>query len=373
VENTGEVFAPSLTAAAERVLTQAFGAPVTLGKAEVLREQYRNRVIRCPVVEGPPDLPASVIVKAVVKENEQASEAEIVKEAVGEDEHASEAEMDSEAKQGAEAEQDSLGSTIWRLYNEWAGNLFLNARSTDPRLNARLLGGDGESGLFVLEDLGDGLSLADVVQGSDPEAAETAFLHYARALGRMHAATVGHADTWRQTRIAIGGTEQEREREGVRWLRENVDPFRQLCAELDVPLASGFEDDVEAVRQMCDDPGPFDAFSPNDTCPDNHRLMPDGSLRFFDFEWAGFHHALLDAAYLRLPFPTCWCVNRLPADLPTRLEDAYRTELARNCASALDDSLFYACMSQACAYWTLATLSWNWKASIPPAAGLHPE
>jgi hypothetical protein len=25
-----------------------------------------------------------------------------------------------------------------------------------------------------------------------------------------------------------------------------------------------------------------------------------------------FDHALLDAAYGRVPFPTCWCVNRLP-------------------------------------------------------------
>ena len=35
-------------------------------------------------------------------------------------------------------------------------------------------------------------------------------------------------------------------------------------------------------------------------------------------------HALIDAAYLLAPFPTCWCCARLPEGLPERLHVAYR-------------------------------------------------
>ncbi|HLK57984.1 MAG TPA: hypothetical protein VKU00_15560 [Chthonomonadaceae bacterium] len=328
--------ATALAAAAERVLTATFNAPVTLGPPEILRDQYRNGVVRCPVVAGPSGLPGSIVAKIAVGEGEDLYD----------------------------AEKDTSGCTAWRFYNEWAGNRFLNEMAIEPPLNARLLAGDRTEGLFILEDLGNGDALSDVVQRSDPQAAERALFDYARALGRMHAATIGHADAWRQVRLAIGGTEQEREPLGSGWLKENIAPFLEMCAELEVPVAAGFEEDAETVRQTLDAPGPFEAFSPNDTCPDNHRLMPDGSLRFFDFEFAGYRHALLDASYLQVPFPTCWCVNRIPADLVPRLEEAYRAELARGCPEASDDALFCAAMSHACAFWTFTTLSWQLKDTL---------
>ena len=340
MEETEEIQPTEDTAAligtVERILTEVYGGPIALGVPESLRDKYRNRVLRCPVVSGPEGVPASVIAKASVGEGEETYD----------------------------PEKDTSGSPAWRFFNEWSSNLFLNALSVAIPLNARLLGGDRAAGMFLLEDLGSGASLADVIQGDDAAAAESALFSYARALGRMHAETLGQGDAWRKARRSVGGTEGEREPEGANWLKENVAPFRELCAELEIPLASGFEEDVEAVRRTLDAPGPFEAFSPNDTCPDNHRLMPDGSLRFFDFEWAGYRHTLLDAAYLRVPFPTCWCVNRLPEGLPDRLEAAYRVELARSCPAAQEDARFYEAMSHACAYWTITTLSWGLKASL---------
>jgi hypothetical protein len=87
-------------------------------------------------------------------------------------------------------------------------------------------------------------------------------------------------------------------------------------------------------------------------------------LRFFDFEFAGFRHALLDAAYLHLPFPTCWCVARLPDGLPDALEAAYRRELASACAPARDDAAFARAMTHAVAYWTLASVNWGMKRAL---------
>jgi hypothetical protein len=323
----------ALIAAAEAALSKAFGGPVMFGDIESLRDRYRNRVLRCAVRQAPPATPSSVIVKAAVGEGDDIYN----------------------------PEKDEVGGTAWRFYNEWAGTRFLNGLAADPPHSARLLAGDRAAGLFVLEDLGPGACLADVVQGSDAAQAEAALMSYACALGRLQADTLGGEAEWRRLRLEIGGLEAVRERDGARWLRENVETFRKFCAELEVGLAPGFDEEIEAVRRTLDEPGPFHVFSPEDTCPDNHRLMPDGTLRFFDFEFAGFRHALLDAAYFHLPFPTCWCVNRLPDDLPHRMEAAYRAELAQGCLAAQDEARFHAGMSHACAFWTISTISWNFE------------
>lgn len=336
--NEPDAATAAFVAAAERVLSDTFGGPVRLGEPESLRDKYRNRVLRCPVTQAPAGVPASVIVKASVGE--------------GNDTY--------------DPHKDTLGGTAWRFFNEWAGTRFLNERAaTDAPLCARLLGGNAVAGLLVLEDLGTGPSLADSLQGDDPEQARAALFAYAASLGRLHARTLGGEADWRRVRNAVGGREMIREREGVRWIRENVEPFVKNCAALGVPLANGFEDEVAAVRQTFDaSNGPFDAFAPCDTCPDNNRIEEGGRLRFFDFEFGGFRHALLDAAYLHLPFPTCWCVNRLPKDLPDELETVYRRELASSCPEARSEAVFHAAMNQAVAYWTVASVSWSIKDAL---------
>jgi len=64
-------------------------------------------------------------------------------------------------------------------------------------------------------------------------------------------------------------------------------------------------------------------FTPTDCCPDNPYLRNDRVI-FFDFEGATTRHALLDAAYVLAPFPTCWCTSRLPDGVSERLLAAYR-------------------------------------------------
>src|SRR3546814_15672777 len=45
--------------------------------------------------------------------------------------------------------------------------------------------------------------------------------------------------------------------------------------------------------------------TPGDTCPDNN-LLPDGVAHLMDFEFAEVRHPAWDAAYLTLPWQTCW-------------------------------------------------------------------
>jgi hypothetical protein len=323
--------------AAEKVIVARFGGTPHLTVTEILREQYRNRVLRCTVDDAPDGVPTSVILKSVE----------------GEGEHA------------YDPSNDSPGSTAWRLYNEWAGNGFLDSLNLDPPLSAGLIGGDRTRGLIILQDLGkDGKSLADWMQSNDRPELLAALQSYAASMGRLHAMTIGHEEGFWRIRQEIGGTETERENEGTKQFLETIPLFRDLCASVEVSLPTGFETEIERIRQAIDIPGPFLAFSPGDTCPDNHRLTMTAYARFFDFEFAGFAHALLTAAYFYLPFPTCWCVNRLPGEVVVQMESVYRSELAGRCPQATDDSLFYPALLAARAFWTIITLSWGRQAIL---------
>ena len=65
------------------------------------------------------------------------------------------------------------------------------------------------------------------------------------------------------------------------------------------------------------------ALSPADTCPDNNVLTADGLL-LLDFEGAEWRHVAWDIAYLRVPWPTCWCSWRLADDVAVAALGRYR-------------------------------------------------
>ncbi|MEU2677435.1 phosphotransferase [Streptomyces sp. NPDC007107] len=60
-----------------------------------------------------------------------------------------------------------------------------------------------------------------------------------------------------------------------------------------------------------------------DPCPGNDLHTPDG-VRLIDFEQASPGSGLMELAYLRIGFPTCWCVTRAAGPLLERAEAAYR-------------------------------------------------
>lgn len=323
--------------AAEVIVATRYGGSVRLSREDVLRQKYRNHVLRCTVEDAPDGSPQSVILKNVEGEGDAAYD----------------------------PTNDTHGGTAWRFYNEWAGNRFLDALGLETPLSAGLIGGDRQAGLIVLQDLGkEGKSLADCMQGASQEELETALISYAASLGRLHAATTGKEEEFMSMRRECGGTEKGRAGEGKRWRTETVATFRTLCTTVEVTLPEGFESEADLVEKTIDNPGAFWAFSPGDACPDNHRLTESRYVRFFDFEFAGFTHAFLAAAYFYLPFPTCWCVNRLPGEMVLKMERAYREELATGCPEALDDAIFYPALLSACAFWTITTLTWGWEGML---------
>jgi hypothetical protein len=324
----------AILSAAERVLSAAWGGPVRLGTGDRQSgTMARSRVLRCPVVEAPAGAPATVIVKCVL----------------------------GDGRATYDPEESQAGSPASRLYNEWAATQFLSSLPADPPLSGRVYGGDRAEGLIVLEDLGTGECLADLLQGKGQARLEAGLITYAASLGRLHASTIEREEEFERRRAALGArgpSEPKADQRLGDWLREDIPKFKEGCEALGVQPAAGFDAETALVAATVREPGPFLAFTPGDTCPDNHRFA-DGWLRFFDFESCGFRHALLDAAYFHVPFPTCWCVNRFPVEIPPRMQVAYRAELVKGCPGAADDTRFHAALVECCAWWTIATVSWH--------------
>ena len=220
----------------------------------------------------------------------------------------------------------------------------------------------------MLEDMGEGEALSDVIQRDDRAAAEAALFAYAETLGRLHGATAGGRVDYECVRTECGAATTRGWDSAAALREELLPPFRKALEALGLEGSSEWECDVDDACDVIAAPGPFDAFSPADTCPDNHRYVRGGDgggyLRFFDFEFSSFRHCLIDAAYTWMPFPTCWCVNRLPEGLPLQLEQAYRRALAQDCAAAADDGLFGRGLAAACVYWLVTTLGWSLELAV---------
>lgn len=205
----------------------------------------------------------------------------------------------------------------------------------------QLLAWDETRQILLLEDLGE-RSLATTLLGSDRAAAQAALLACATALGRLHAATAG--DETPAACLALPGN--------ARALPRDTANFRQLCTAAGVAVAAGFDADIAAIETTLNTPGSFRALTHGDPCPGNERLL-GSDARLFDFEAAGYDHALLDAAYLTMAFPTCWCVGTIPAETLAAALGAYRQALAQHVTAAADDTLFFRHLLHASARWLL--------------------
>jgi hypothetical protein len=91
-------------------------------------------------------------------------------------------------------------------------------------------------------------------------------------------------------------------------------------------------------------------------CPDNNVETPD-RLVLVDFEGAEFRHIAWDAAYLTVPWPSCWCSWRIPDDVSASALGRWRAtiepHLAPAAAAMLDDAIRDATIA-----WALITTAW---------------
>ena len=135
------------------------------------------------------------------------------------------------------------------------------------------------------------------------------------------------------------------------------------------PAAAGLADQLPAIgvtpspaaldelRGVCDllDEAAY-ALTPADTCPDNNLLTPDG-LVLLDFESASVRHVAWDAAYLDVPWPTCWCAWRLPEGVAAAASARWRTAVAA-AVPAVATPGFDEALAVTAAAWAFVTTNW---------------
>jgi aminoglycoside phosphotransferase (APT) family kinase protein len=183
------------------------------------------------------------------------------------------------------------------LEREWA-SLSLLADMPSPVV-PRLLGGDPDLSLLVLEELPEGRSMAEVLINGSPDEAGAALVAYATSLASVHDFTAGRSapgldrrPIWAQRVLAAGSFGTVREREEVARLLTTTDEQAVLVH--------------------------------GDPCPDNVHLA-GGTCWLIDFERTSFGSAVLDLAYLIAPWPSCWCFGTLPPAVADAALAAYRS------------------------------------------------
>ncbi|HET9894231.1 MAG TPA: hypothetical protein VFQ44_04805 [Streptosporangiaceae bacterium] len=258
---------------------------------------------------------------------------------------------------------------------EAAGLEFTTGTGAGPDL----LAADPASRLIVMRDLGEAPSLADVLLTSSPAGARQArgaLLGWTKACAELAVSTASRAAEYAgvQARHALGqspGGAQSAGAAGGHWLARRIWEIPGLLGKLSLDLPGGIEDDLAEVASLLS-AAEFRVFSPGDLCPDNNLITSDG-VRFIDFEYAEYHSAFLDAAYLSMPFSTCWCVFRLPPELARQAQATYRDLVSAAFPAAASDEVWLPGVRRASAAWTLHSMTYLLEASMAGDASMNPR
>lgn len=319
----------ALIIATEAILARAWGGPVRLGTWDelVYNKAYRFHILQAPN-HGSSPAPTTVILKKARPKPDQP--------------------YDPDA---------TTWNPAWRFLADWTGTEFLSTLPTSTPHSPRFLGGDRDVGVFVMDDLGRRESLLTRLMGDNPAAAEQALLWHAEALGRLHADTMGQQDGYHRIRDALGPRVVQSDAQAWCDLGTARDALHAGFRTIGVVPAPGFDGEYRHLTHAIVDPGPFAAYTHCDPCPDNNLIVGE-RIQLLDFERSGYHHALLDAVYGRLCFPSCGYANRLPARLALRMEAAYRAQIVETCPQAADDVRFGQEIVHACVYWIISNGNW---------------
>ena len=269
---------------------------------------------------------------------------------------------------------------------EAAGLAFTSAAGVGPQL----LAADVAEQLIVMSDLGDAPSLADLLLGESAAMAASALLGWALACGQLAVRTADEQPELSRLRATFAGSRARADADpaadrttgsdagaagsdtgtaGGHWLARQIQSVPDLLGALSLTEPAGLGAELDAVAAIVV-PDSYQVFSPGDICPDNNLLTTAG-IRFIDYESAEFHSAFLDAAYLRMPFSSCWCVFRLPAELHAATEAAYRAQVCRVFPELADDEIWQPGVRLATAAWTLHALTYLLEPSMIADRPMH--
>ena len=123
---------------------------------------------------------------------------------------------------------------------------------------------------------------------------------------------------------------------------DDVGAFLALADALRVPVPAGVGTVLGDVVDRLET-APGSCLLHGDPCPDN-ALHTAAGVRFVDLEQAAVGNGLVELAYLRIGFPTCWCVTSASPAVLQRAEKAYRRAWRESTGADVSGDLADACI-----------------------------
>ena len=258
----------NLNAAVQGILTNGFGGDVRTDKPEKVHPQI---LYRFKILSGPDGIPQSVIVKR---------------------------------KQAR------------RIRNEWACLQFLSEQIPRNRVTPYLYGG-GYTGknhapLIVMEDMGEGQNLRAILISRDKETAKRVLMKCAKALGKIHAHTIGKCETFLKIRDSIVSIDNRSED----FLSVYTEKLTEICHAAGVqPHREAFTE-LNALTEFLENSTRFHALIHGDLYPVNVYYSTEKSrVYIFDYEFGHFQHVLVGGFQIRVHLDLWAEVARFPYDL----------------------------------------------------------
>jgi hypothetical protein len=197
-------------------------------------------------------------------------------------------------------------------------------------------------GFLIMEDLGDGVSLSDLIRTRPLEQSLPHRLQFAKALGRMAASSAGKqgeladADSGFMSRDGFPSAKR----------LDEVSNALVVISELSgTGLTRFVRDDIRDIFDALIQPGPFAAFTNGDVEANNFFVSERQGSKIIDFEAARYTHALTAATWIHVPGPLWISVLDPSASL---IEHAFRMELCAGIPQATCDTLYGNGISAAC-------------------------
>lgn len=212
--------------------------------------------------------------------------------------------------------------------------------------------------VVVMEDLGPGDSVASALLAKDPLTAGQAVVDWAEALADLHAATWNNVDGFVAALSDVAGRTAPNPRAMPDVMIDGIQRLRRAADPLNIEVSERVTDEVLTIATRLG--GEIQVLSPFDACPDNNVRTATG-LRLIDFEGATVAHPAWDVAYLRVPWPSCWCAWRMPDAVAGRAEQAWRERLRAQigpCGAEPDWASIDAAIHLASLVWCLVTVGW---------------
>jgi hypothetical protein len=219
--------------------------------------------------------------------------------------------------------------------------------------------------LLVLTDLGAGPNVADALLGNDPAAAGAAVLAWSEAMASLHRATLSSRDRFRAELALRAGDLPIADHAMSTVVDEASGLLDTQCGRLGVTVPRGALRELRQIPRELRHDGPA-ALSPSDACPDDNVRLGD-TVSLVDFEGAQWRHVAWDVSYLIVPWPTCWCSWRMPADVAERAVERYR--------ATIEDELPYVRTADFRRDVALAALAWEFVSTavlLPDALDADP-